>query len=672
MAGIDFGAFMNTFVGLQQKQNENEREDRDRAFATEVTKLKLQSQLQEDQRQERYLKLQETEGKQQGERFQLEQQRRQIENQVLATSAPFAEMQDEMNAADALATAQQKEQAFRNAGQTESADMLKSVIERAKVRQQQMGAQGKTGATTPAPQEGAPSGKAAGTEPPVVEPTQAGSSSPQGMAMDPPRQSENFYQRVRDSKSGDKFKSAEGIEYQVVDSPEQVQADQQQRLRWKQVFGKPGDPQYPNTAELVSRKEMEVEEGQFKAKAGQQRMQEIQGKQDEELMQTIDQQHQLNKSLKDAKAGSRIMATPQGVAVQGFSMDNLSRERAGLERMAEAGQLNRPVLEAYNQAFGQAFEKKLTESPELQNSVTRAGPTDFRIKFDADPSTSAMLNDARRMGETLEAHGLPPTVILRQSTPDELIQDFERGLPQGSQMRQQSGAEKLVRGSLGMERRPKPLDPETADQVNGRMAKLTAGIARSLYEAPPDQKEEAKANALNRLQSLKQNYFLGQGDYTGRKEAMGKFMESPIQGVSMPIPEVRERLKQLESILKPKATSKPSPSGARPSAGATPGVPGAAAINAAIMAGSIGAAENAKKVKSLLSSIGPSTKDKQKAAEASVGSFKSEFGAMTLVEKKGAQDGWKSKRQTWKNYGIKETTLKDINEALDLDRNDGF
>lgn len=669
MAGIDFGAAFNTFVGLQQRQAEETRQERNDAFELEAAKLKLQLLAQEDTRQERDLKLRETEGQQQGEKFKLDQQRRTIENQILSASVPFAEMQDDLNMAESLAIAQQKERAFRKAGQTKSADLLQGVIQRAEARRAQMGAQGETGGTTPASQEGAPSGKAAGSEPPVVEPTQAGSSSPQAMVMDPPRQSEDFYKRVREAKSGDRFKSAEGTEFQVVDSPEQVQADQLQRQRWTQTFGK--DVPFPNSASLVSKKDMEIEEGKFKAAARTQRMQEVAGKAQEELLNVVDQQNQLNQTLKDAKSGSRIMATPEGVSIQGFSIDNLARERAALERLQESGQLTRPVLEAYNQAFGQAFEDKLSKDPQLAASVTRAGPTDFRINLDADPRTSPILNDAMRMSESFEQAGLPPNVILRRSTPKELVQDFERGMPQGSQMRAMSDYEATTRGALGdfASRVPRPLDNESLSEVQGRLSKLTAAMGRSLFDLPPEQREAAKAEALNQLKGMQGNYYIGQSDGSegGRINAINPQGLSP-RAPSGPFVQMRERLKQLESILKPKAGAQSQGNGPV-SAGASPGMPGASAINLAVGAAALGSAENVQAANKAFGTVTQKTKDK--AANA-VTDVKREYVSMTDAEKTKTQNAWKAKRGTWKNWGVKEATLKEMNLAVGLDRNDGF
>lgn len=687
MAGIDFGAAFNTFVGLQQRQAEETRQERNDAFELEAAKLKLQLLAQEDTRQERDLKLRETEGKQMTERFGLEQQRRQMENDILLQSKPFAMMQDRIQAAEALSVASQKERAFREAGQTKSADLMRDAINQADTLMRQQPQQGETGGTTPASQEGAPSGKGAGSEPPVVDPTQAGPSSPQAMVMDPPRQSEDFYKRVRESKSGDRFKSAEGTEFQVVDSPEQVQADQLQRQRWAQTFGK--DVPYPNSASLVSKKDMEIEEGKFKAAARRGRMEEMRGQAEEELMTTIDQQNQINKTLKDAKSSSRIMATPEGVAIQGFSIDNLGRERAGLERLAEAGQLNRQVLEGYNNSFGAAFEKKLGEpaypnGPPLIDMIERTGGNDFRIKFGADPKSSAVLNDVMRFSEAMEQNGLPPAVILRRSTPVELVKDLGNRMPQGSQMREQSDAEVAIRGR----QRPKPLDFSKVDEVNGLLTKLTAEMGRSLFDLPPDQREAAKAEALNQLAGMQNNYFIGQGDYTGRKEAMEGLMEGPSKGmggpvmggvgsllgveqpsIKTPVPELRERLQQLQSILKPKAAPQQAPRAeAAPGATSAAG-PAAIGIRGAATLMALGAAANVSAANKAFGSVTAKTKDK---APDAVKDVRAEYSQMTDKEKAQAQKTWQAKRKAWQGYGVKEATLRDMNEAVGLSRNDGF
>jgi hypothetical protein len=71
--------------------------------------------------------------------------------------------------------------------------------------------------------------------------------------------------------------------------------------------------------------------------------------------------------------------------------------------------------------------------------------------------------------------------------------------------------------------------------------------------------------------------------------------------------------------------------------------------------------------------IGPNSKDKETLAKTAVSDVSSAYGRMTQTEQTQAQSTWKAKRKIWKDqYKIPVATLKDMNEAVGLDRDDGL
>ena len=99
-------------------------------------------------------------------------------------------------------------------------------------------------------------------------------------------------------------------------------------------------------------------------------------------------------------------------------------------------------------------------------------------------------------------------------------------------------------------------------------------------------------------------------------------------------------------------------------------------VNLAIQAagvGAMGAAADVTAANKAWGTIGPNTKDKPTVAKSAVSDVSGAYGRMTDAEKKQAQNTWIAKRTIWKDqYKIPLATLKDMNEAVGLDRDDGF